>query len=209
MFYSAAEQDDILKIGRAFCFLPLPVRTGMAVQVNGYFEVSSNRRGIWYGADMDRSGRIRSLWNRLLLEDVVAPTFTQLLLGVQKLLGLTKSYYALWPSGPFEEPWSICVEHIYQNIGNAPVLYSELEGGKWVSPLEAFLHDEEFSGSKELGVALVQLGMPVVHLRKDLLDMLLKCACSFQQKVVTPDSVRHYLRECRSLTTLSRSYKLA
>lgn len=208
MFYCAAEQDDILKIGRAFCFLPLPVRTGMAVQVNGYFEVSSNRRGIWYGADMDRSGRIRSLWNRLLLEDVVAPTFTQLLLGVQKLLGLTESYYALWPSGSFEEPWSICVEHIYQNIGNAPVLYSELEGGKWVSPLEAFLHDEEFSGSKELGVALVQLGMPVVHLRKDLLDMLLKCACSFQQKVVTPDSVRHYLRECRSLTTLSRSYKL-
>lgn len=203
-----SSNDDILKIGRAFCFLPLPVRTGMAVQVNGYFEVSSNRRGIWYGADMDRSGKIRSLWNRLLLEDVVAPTFTQLLLGVQRLLGPTESYYALWPSGSFEEPWSICVEHIYQNIGHAPVLYSELEGGKWVSPLEAFLHDEEFSGSMELGEALVQLGMPVVHLRKDLLDMLLKCTSSFQQKVVTPDSVRHYLRECRSLTTVSRSYKL-
>ncbi|KAF5800829.1 hypothetical protein HanXRQr2_Chr06g0241101 [Helianthus annuus] len=40
----------------------------MNVQINGYFEVSSNRRVIWYGADMDRSGRIRSLWNRLLLE---------------------------------------------------------------------------------------------------------------------------------------------
>ncbi|KAJ0910248.1 hypothetical protein HanRHA438_Chr06g0250211 [Helianthus annuus] len=60
--------DDALKDGRAFCFHPLPVKTGMNVQINGYFEVSSNRRVIWYGADMDRSGRIRSLWNRLLLE---------------------------------------------------------------------------------------------------------------------------------------------
>ena len=34
--------------GRAFCFLPLPVRTGLPVHVNGYFELSSNRRDVWY-----------------------------------------------------------------------------------------------------------------------------------------------------------------
>ncbi|KAL7180871.1 hypothetical protein ACSBR1_039850 [Camellia fascicularis] len=202
-----SSHDGILKLGQAFCFLPLPVRTGLTVQVNGYFEVSSNRRGIWYGADMDRSGKIRSLWNRLLLEEVVAPSFTRLLLGVRRSLGPTNMYYSLWPSGSFEEPWSILVEHIYKNIGEAPVLYSDLQGGKWVSPVEAFLHDEEFSESKELREALVQLEMPVVHLPKVLFDMLLKCAC-FQQKVVTPDSVRHYLRECRSVITLSRTYKL-
>ena len=33
--------------GRAFCFLPLPARTGLPVHVNGYFELSSNRRDIW------------------------------------------------------------------------------------------------------------------------------------------------------------------
>ncbi|KAL6131811.1 hypothetical protein ACLB2K_070184 [Fragaria x ananassa] len=77
-----SEQNDALRVGQTFYFLPLPVRTGLSVQVNGYFEVSSNRRGIWYGADMDRSGKIRSVWNRLLLEDVVAPAFTQLLLGI-------------------------------------------------------------------------------------------------------------------------------
>ncbi|KAI8017058.1 hypothetical protein LOK49_LG04G00513 [Camellia lanceoleosa] len=47
----------------------------LTVQVNGYFEVSSNRHGIWYGADMDKSEKIRSLWNRLLLEEVVNPSF--------------------------------------------------------------------------------------------------------------------------------------
>ncbi|KAJ1427628.1 Sacsin [Sesbania bispinosa] len=44
--------------------------------------VSSNRRGIWYGDDMDRSGKVRSIWNRLLLEDVVAPAFMHMLHGI-------------------------------------------------------------------------------------------------------------------------------
>lgn len=178
------------------------------MQVNGYFEVSSNRRGIWYGDDMDRSGKIRSVWNRLLLEDIVAPTFRQLLLGAQGLLDSRELYYSLWPSGSFEEPWDILVEHIYRNISNAPVLYSDLDGGKWVSPFEAFLHDEEFSKSTELGEALMQLGMPIVHLPTFLSNMLLKYAFSFQQKAVTPDTARHFLRERKSTTTLSKSYKL-
>lgn len=201
-------QNDYLKLGRAFCFLPLPIRTGLNVHVNGYFEVSSNRRGIWYGADMDRSGKIRSIWNRLLLEDVVAPAFKHLLLGVQGLLGSTDSYYSLWPTGSFEEPWNILVEHIYKKVGYAPVLHSEFEGGKWVTPVEAFLHDEEFNKSKELGEALLKLGIPIVHLPVFLFDMLLKYASGFEQKVVTPGTVRHFLRECKVLVTLSKGYKL-
>ena len=35
--------------GRAFCFLPLPIFTGLpaCLHINGYFELSSNRRDIW------------------------------------------------------------------------------------------------------------------------------------------------------------------
>ncbi|KAJ0674652.1 putative transcription factor C2H2 family [Helianthus annuus] len=203
-----SSRDDVLKDGRAFCFLPLPVKTGMNVQINGYFEVSSNRRGIWYGADMDRSGRIRSLWNRLLLEDVVASSFVNLLLQVQPILGPTNSYYSLWPTGSFEEPWNILVEQIYKNIGDTPVLHSDLDGGKWVPLAEAFLHDNEFVKSNELGTALVQLGSPIVHLPIPLRDTLLKFASSVQLKVVTPDSVRKFLRKSKAINSLSRSLKL-
>ncbi|KAI4356900.1 hypothetical protein L6164_000883 [Bauhinia variegata] len=197
--------NKVLRTGQAFCFLPLPVRTGLNVQINGFFEVSSNRRGIWYGADMDRSGKVRSIWNRLLLEDVVAPSFIHLLLGLKDLLGPTDFYYSLWPVGSFEEPWSILVEKVYRNISNATVVYSDLEGGTWVSPGEAFLHDEEFSKSKDLGLALVQLGMPVVRLPNPLFDMLLKYDSS---KVVTPGTVRQFLRECKILINLSKTDKL-
>ncbi|KAK7349013.1 hypothetical protein VNO80_23837 [Phaseolus coccineus] len=197
--------NNILRTGQAFCFLPLPVRTGLSVQVNGFFEVSSNRRGIWYGDDMDRSGKVRSIWNRLLLEDLVAPAFMHMLLGIKELLGPTDIYYSLWPIGSFEEPWNILVQQIYKNIGNATVMYSDVNGGSWVSPSEAFLHDEKFTKSEDLGLALMQLGMPVVHLPNSLFDMLLQYSSS---KVVTSGTVRQFLRDKGTVNYLSRQYKL-
>ncbi|XP_020205115.1 sacsin isoform X1 [Cajanus cajan] len=197
--------SNILRTGQAFCFLPLPVRTGLSVQVNGFFEVSSNRRGIWYGDDMDRSGKVRSIWNRLLLEDLVAPAFMHMLLGIKELLGPTDIYYSLWPIGSFEEPWNNLVQQIYKNIGNSPVMYSDVSGGRWVSPNEAFLHDEKFTKSEDLSLALMQLGMPVVHLPNTLFDMLLQYSSS---KVVTSGTVRQFLRECETFNYLSRQYKL-
>ncbi|XP_042037175.1 sacsin isoform X1 [Salvia splendens] len=200
--------DDVLKLGRAFCFLPLPVKTGFRVQINGYFEVSSNRRGIWYGDDMDRSGKIRSIWNRLLLEDVVAPSFGKLLISGRELLRSTKDYYSLWPIGSFEEPWTLLVEQIYKSIWDSPVLYSNVEGGKWILPKEAFFHDMEIYGTKEIYDVLVQLGMPIVSLPSDLFEMILSCKSVRDKKVVTPDSVRQYLRECRYLHVIGRLEKL-
>lgn len=39
--------ENVPKRGQVFCFLPLPVDSGLPVFVNGYFELSSNRRDIW------------------------------------------------------------------------------------------------------------------------------------------------------------------
>ncbi|KAF5200676.1 Sacsin, partial [Thalictrum thalictroides] len=199
---------DFLKHGRAFCFLPLPLRTGLSVQVNGYFEVSSNRRSIWYGADMDRGGKLRSDWNRLLLEDVVAPVFIRLLLGVRDLVSSSEWYHSLWPTGSFEEPWNFLVERIYRSLGNSPVLHSDLDGGKWVSPTEAFVHDEQFTKSKELSETLLLLGIPVIHFPSFLINMFLSYDSSFQQRLVSPAKIRTFLRQCETLTTLSGFCKL-
>lgn len=73
------------KRGQAFCFLPLPVDSGLPVLINGYFELSSNRRDIWQGSDMSGEGALRSAWNQALLQDVVAPLYAQL---VQEMAGL-------------------------------------------------------------------------------------------------------------------------
>ncbi len=33
--------------GKAYCFLPLPLATPLPININGYFELSSNRRDLW------------------------------------------------------------------------------------------------------------------------------------------------------------------
>ncbi|KAG8066703.1 hypothetical protein GUJ93_ZPchr0004g39583 [Zizania palustris] len=197
-----------LRQGHVFCFLPLPVRTGLSVHVNGYFEVSSNRRDIWYGADMDRGGKLRSDWNMLLLEDVIAPLFRELLLQLRMVLASKIAYYSLWPTGSYEEPWSILVEQICRVIYTSPVFYSKIKGGTWISPTEALLHDEGFSRSNDLSEALVLLGMPIVRLPGAIADMFSKFQMKHVLKIVTPATVRHFLKDFKNLGTLGQSHKL-
>ena len=47
-----AEPPLLAVHGRPYCLLPLPSSSGLPVHVNGFFEISSNRRDIWYGDDL-------------------------------------------------------------------------------------------------------------------------------------------------------------
>ncbi|XP_060944349.1 sacsin-like [Limanda limanda] len=53
----ASSQTDL--VGQAFCFLPLSIHTGLPVNVNGTFAVTSNRKGLW------ESG-VKNDWNKAL-----------------------------------------------------------------------------------------------------------------------------------------------
>lgn len=84
-----------MREGLAYCFLPLPVKTGFPCHVNGYFELSrcalgpysddlfpqtgarevltdatccSNRRDVWTGGDLRGVGKLRAEWNIQLLQ---------------------------------------------------------------------------------------------------------------------------------------------
>ena len=77
--------------GRAYCFLPLPRKTGLKnVHVNGFFELSSNRRDLWAaGAEDERGGAAdaRGAWNAALLADVAAPCLGRALEAAAKAPG--------------------------------------------------------------------------------------------------------------------------
>lgn len=84
--------------GRAYCGLPLPVKTGLGVHVNGFFEVSSNRRDVWLGDDdMSGDGATRAEWNLAIAADVAAPCLVRCLAACAKRLGPGARYDALWP----------------------------------------------------------------------------------------------------------------
>ena len=89
--------------GSAYCFLPLPVSTRLPVHVNGYFELSSNRRDILHGDDLQGIASSRAQWNESLLEEIAAPCLLRLIEQQKTVLGLQPDqqqldgYYQLFP----------------------------------------------------------------------------------------------------------------
>ncbi|XP_028392515.1 sacsin-like [Dendronephthya gigantea] len=75
--------NNMSSLGRIFCFLPLPpdgdCRTGLPVQVNGYFGLTDNRRALkWPGPDCQNDDTAR--WNELLLRKVGSQVYANLIL---------------------------------------------------------------------------------------------------------------------------------
>lgn len=58
------EEEKVMGVeqleGKAYCFLPLPVKVRLPVYVNAYWELSSNRRDIWHGGDTTGNAKLRS-----------------------------------------------------------------------------------------------------------------------------------------------------
>lgn len=65
--------------GRAFCFLPLPVITGLPVHINAPFALSSNRRDLQTETDTVGDASVRARWNLLLLQNAVPATYAHTL----------------------------------------------------------------------------------------------------------------------------------
>ena len=158
--------DDQPCVGKPYCLLPLNTTTGLPVHINGFFELSSNRRDIWHGDDLVGGGKMRADWNRALLEDVAAPCYARVIAEARDMLGGGASYYALWPQQPTAEPWRGMVGVLYRMLLKQPVLHSAAQGGSWVSPTAA-VFAEVAGGGEEAAPApmhavLLRSGVPLV-----------------------------------------------
>ena len=58
--------------GIAFCFLPLPIETGLPVHINGHFALSQNRSHIF--SDKDEND-VRDIWNKCIVDHTVGPSY--------------------------------------------------------------------------------------------------------------------------------------
>ncbi|XP_030840011.1 sacsin-like [Strongylocentrotus purpuratus] len=67
--------------GRAYCFLPLPIATGLPVHVHGYFALDhESRRHLWDGSKTDEQTK----WNFHVTQKVIAPAYVNLLLWIKE-----------------------------------------------------------------------------------------------------------------------------
>ena len=179
--------------GHAFCFLPLPITTGLPAHVNAYFELSSNRRDIWFGSNMTGGGRKRSDWNIYLLENVVAPAYGRLLEKVASEIGPCNLFFSLWPTTLGLEPWASVVRKLYRFVAefNLHVLYTEARGGQWISTKHAIFPDFSFPKAAELIKALSSASLPVITLPQTLLERFMEICPSLH--FLTPKLLRTLL----------------
>ena len=183
-------------VGRAFTFLPLPVKTGLPVHVNAYFELSSNRRDIWFGGDMAGGGAARSEWNQALLSKVVAPCYARLVIACAGKLGPSPAFYALLPETNPPEPWGCVVRELYRTLteGDAKVLHTPANGGRWIAPKDAVYPDPSLASDDILRDALVAEGLTLTDAPGGVLERIEEHAVR-NPKRVSPAGVRQTLRE--------------
>ncbi|XP_052100792.1 sacsin-like [Mytilus californianus] len=74
--------------GKSYCFLPLENPTGLPIHFNGHFVLDhQTRRNL---LDEDRES-YRSCWNKLILDQIVAPCYVSALVFLQKRIKPTKT----------------------------------------------------------------------------------------------------------------------
>lgn len=128
------------KIHRAFCFLPLPVETGLPVHLNGQFILDNSRRNLWKDDGVQGP---RAQWNNFIKNNVLAPAYAELIVSARTCIpGISKGdpwyfnditeaknglkwYHSIFPdSDGVHSEWKSIVLTVYRLLAssNQPVL---------------------------------------------------------------------------------------
>ncbi|KAJ8026268.1 Sacsin [Holothuria leucospilota] len=125
-----ASQDDRVFHGRAYCFLPLPVRTNLPVHVDGYFALGHEaRRNLWE----EPPGDPKSDWNRLIAKEIIAPVYVKIIENMKTIFDRfsdrrtdmdnmrekLQDYHRLFPlhyRSPVSDFWGEVSQAFYQRI---------------------------------------------------------------------------------------------
>jgi len=210
----AGRIDGVTMEGRAFCFLPLPVRVGLPVHINGYFELSSNRRDIWHGEDMTGDGKLRSEWNANLLVDAVAPAYLTFLLEAKSMSDVDLSQYlSFFPTKLPASPWDSIALELFRIMKNRPVFFASTtcshlltnpspEANKSVAPSSSVLVDDNLIDWETLEIALSTASLETVHLPVALRNLLIQLDAVYG--AMTPDFFRQLTRQGNFLPSLGQ-----
>ncbi len=163
--------------GELFCFLPLSIRTGLPVHVNGYFAIMPNRVEIWKRTIM-RTQSIEVEWNEVLMEDALARAYIMLLKNMKALIDKVQDYkfHTLWPSNDAVDmkSWEKLVRKVCSVLldQQSKLFCSD---GIWMSINDGFLLGDDFDEIYETAVEVLRsLRIHVFNLPANILQTLMK-----------------------------------
>ncbi|XP_053312398.1 sacsin [Spea bombifrons] len=145
-------------IGEVFCYLPLRIKTGLPLHINGCFAVTSNRKEIW---KTDTKGR----WNIVFMRHVIVRSYLEALcvLRDMSISGelLNYSYYSVWPDPDYvHDDFSIICQGIYEDIAKRKgkdrmKVFSD--GSSWVSMKYVRFLDDSLLKRTDIGPPAFQI----------------------------------------------------
>ncbi|XP_075999316.1 sacsin isoform X1 [Genypterus blacodes] len=127
-------KTNVNPIGEVFCYLPLRIKTGLPVHINGCFAVTSNRKEVW---KTDTKGH----WNSVFMRHVIVQAYLAALSMLRSLADsgelLDYSYYAAWPDpSHVHDDFTLVSQGVYQEIakgGDSDHAKVFSDGNMWVS----------------------------------------------------------------------------
>lgn len=169
--------------GKLFCFLPLPIQCNLKFYCSGYFEVTKDRRHL-----KKAEGSLGKLneWNEAIISDALYNCFIKVLVNLTTINALSSAskldkekflanYYSLWPNvNTIGLEGRDLFHQIKQSVHltNSPILWSDVDGGKWLSPKAASIyhhHDKvQQEVRKDIIMLLLQHRYPVVDIPYDI-----------------------------------------
>ena len=139
--HSTLSHAQLCAAGRPYCFLPLPLRTGLPVHLNAFFALSSNRRALWSGDNETGGGDgvLRERWNALLLQDALPLAYGALLAALAARPEATTNpalVYRFWPPArPPDSAFAPVASGLVDAVLGPPALPLLFDHGvqRWVS----------------------------------------------------------------------------
>ena len=155
--------------GTVFCYLPLPIHSGLPVHINGAFAVDSSRRHLKEKTEDDKNC-VGVEWNNILLKDCVCAAYLDLLEDM-KAAATIYSFHSLWPR---EHDVERCCEPLahsfYEKVaGGGFCLFSD--GNRWVDINQVIFLEPDFRHDQRVGDMSFALLQMLVNENKVVVDL--------------------------------------
>ena len=155
--------------GTVFCYLPLPIHSGLPVHINGAFAVDSSRRHLKEKTEDDKTC-VGVEWNNVLLKDCVCAAYLDLLEDM-KVADTMYSFHSLWPR---EHDVERCCEPLahsfYEKVaGGGFCLFSD--GNRWVDINQVIFLEPDFRHDQRVGDMSFALLQMLVNENKVVVDL--------------------------------------
>ena len=186
--------------GTIFCYLPLPIHSGLSIHINGPFAVTSNRRHLQKKLEDDKTC-YGVKWNSVLLQDSVVSAFLKLLEDVKQIIPGDGSYvyHSLWPRAcsVCQDCWSFLASFYEQITSRGHHLFSD--GLRWGDISQVVFLDPSLRMNPEIGSVsfsvlqqLTDVNYVVIDLPPEVFQSILDCDLGHKIKGKTFNETRFF-----------------